>query len=93
MTYEQRFLAFHRANPHVYAELVQLCREARARGNEKLGIRLVSEVARWNLTIMTNDPTSDFKLNDHYHSRYARLIMEQEKDLVGIFELRRLKTT
>lgn len=90
MNIQERFEEFHHANPHVYQELVQLCREAVGNGKERIGVRMVWEVARWNLIVRTRQ-NSDFKLNDHYHSRYARLIMEQEPDLQDIFELRTLK--
>ena len=33
----------------------------------------------------------DFKLNNNYVSRYARLIMAQEADLEGVFETRERK--
>lgn len=93
-----RFKQFHEDNPQVYEELVRLARHALAqrarRGvtSRHLGIRMLWEVTRWNLTIETDDANSDLKLNDHYHSRYARLIMEEESDLGGIFELRELRT-
>jgi len=88
--FERRFREFHHANPSVYEELVRLTRQAAARGMQKVGIRMVWEIARWHFTVETKDQSSDFKMNDHYHSRYARLIMEQEKDLAGIFEVRQL---
>lgn len=90
--YEGEFRQFHHDNPRVYAELVRLARHARIRGHKRIGIRMLWEVTRWNLTVETRDTNSDFKLNDHYHSRYARLIMAQEADLEGVFELRELKT-
>jgi hypothetical protein len=90
--YDREFLAFHAANPKVYQELVRLARVAAGRGYRRLGVRMIWEVTRWNLMIQTNDPHSDFKLNDHYHSRYARLVMARESDLNDIFELRQLKS-
>ncbi len=33
----------------------------------------------------------DFKINDHYLSRYARKLMEEHPELDGLFELRELK--
>ena len=33
----------------------------------------------------------DYKLNDHYRSRYVRLIIEKHPELEGFFELRELK--
>jgi hypothetical protein len=87
---DRRFWEFHNANPRVYDELVRLARRAVERGRRRVGIRMLWEVMRWRLTIDTDDRHSDFKLNDHYHSRYARLIMRREKDLVGVFHLRQL---
>lgn len=34
---------------------------------------------------------ADFKLNDHYHSRYARLILATHPEFDGFFEIRELK--
>lgn len=88
---DSRFREFHAENPHVYEELVRLARVWVARhGRKRLGIRTLWETMRWNLLIQTNDP-SGFKLNDHYHSRYARLIMQREDDLADVFETRRLR--
>lgn len=86
--YFKRFLAFHRANPQIYRELVRLAREARTYGQDRVGIRMIWEVLRWNVITQTVDLSSDYKLNDHYHSLYSRFIMSKEKGLRGIFEIR-----
>ncbi len=91
-SYQARFLAFHRANPQVYRELVRFAREARNYGKRVLGIRLLWERVRWELMIVTRDENSSFKFNDHYHSRYARLLMDREPDLRGMFRIRKLRT-
>jgi len=91
-TIEQRFQSFHEANGWVYDELVRLARQLRGRGHRRLGIGMLWEVIRWRYMAETLDPASDFHLNDHYRSRYARLIMEREADLDGVFEVRRLRT-
>ncbi len=90
--FERRFKEFHAANPNVYKELLRLTRLARDRGATRIGIRMLWEVTRWNLTVDTHDPNSSFKLNDHYHSRYVRLIIEKHPNLAKLFELRRLRT-
>lgn len=91
---ESRFRAFHAANPHVFAELLKLARRARGRGVSHLGIRMLWEVLRWQLTVETYDPAgTPFKLNDHYHSRYVRLLCEQDPELGRLFELRELRAT
>jgi hypothetical protein len=89
---EQRFLAFHAANPHVLAELLKLARRAKGRGVSRIGIRMLWEVLRWQLTVETYDPAGDpYKLNDHFHSRYARLLLEADPSLEGLIELRELR--
>jgi hypothetical protein len=84
---QSRFEEFHKDNPHVYEELVRLAREASTNGHKRIGIRMIWEVLRWNLTMKTLN-AGDFKLNNNYHSRYARLVMEREPDLAGVFETR-----
>jgi hypothetical protein len=88
---QRRFLAFHRANPFVYLKLVELARRARDRGMTRYGIRRLWEVMRWEIA-MDIQRDGEFRLNDHFHSRYARLIMEQEPDLAGFFETRFLRS-
>jgi len=46
-------------------------------------------VLRWERAMKTTDQT-EWKLNNNYTSRYARLIMEQEPDLEGFFVTRGL---
>lgn len=87
---EQRFREFHRDNPDVYQELMTLVRQAVGRGRKKIGIKMLWEVVRWNRFLLTTD--EKYKLNNNHHSRYARLIMEQEPGLQGIFETRELKS-
>lgn len=87
-TIDERFQAFHAANPHVYDELVRLARRAKRAGATKIGIGMLFEVLRWRRTMATGG--DDFKLNNVLRSRYARTIMECEHDLAGIFETREL---
>lgn len=87
-----KFWEFHLQNPQVYQTLVFFARQARAAGKQRIGIRMLWERMRWEFFIQTNDASSDFKLNNNYHSRYARLIMASEPDLVGAFEIRALHT-
>lgn len=89
-TIEESFQAFHSANSWVYAALVRLARDMHRRGRRRIGIGMLFEVLRWQHSLATVDASSDFKLNNNYRSRYARLIMDSESDLAGIFETRRL---
>lgn len=89
---DARFQEFHKNNPVVYGTLVGLVRKAVDSGKNRIGIKMLWEVLRWELWIKTNGTELDFKLNNNYTSRYARLIMKNEPELKGIFELRGLRT-
>lgn len=91
-TIQERFEAFHAANPFVYAELVLLARRAKARGATKIGMRMLFEIVRWRRYMATQDFSSGFKLNNSYVSRYARLICENEPDIASLIETRELKS-
>ncbi len=88
MTSDARFREFHRNNPHVYDELVKLARRAKAAGRSRIGIRMLWERMRWEFTVETVRAAEEPKLNDHYTSKYARLIMDSEPGLEAIFETR-----
>lgn len=85
------FWAFHEKNPRVYAALLRFAREALAAGKHHLGIGALYERARWELWMATSGD-EEFKLNNNYRSRYARLLMHQELELRGAFELRELRS-
>jgi hypothetical protein len=90
-TIEERFQAFHQANPWVYRALVTLARRRTAVGIRRIGIGMLFEVLRWEWQGATTDPNAAFKLNNSYRSRYARLIAANEPDLADVFEQRELK--
>src|SRR5262245_21337076 len=82
------FRRFHADNPHVYRQLVEMAVEGRRAGASKIGIGMLFEVLRWRHTLRTGG--DEFKLNNNYRSYYARLIMLNNPDLFGIFEIRKL---
>lgn len=86
---DARFAEFHAAHPEVYAALVRLAREGKAAGHTKLGIGMLFEVLRWEHMVRPDD-SEPYRLNNVYRSRYARLVMDQEPDLAGIFDTREL---
>jgi hypothetical protein len=90
-TTEAQFKAFHEANPHVYDQIVEMSNKLQARGHKRGGIKMLFEVLRWK-HMSTNDPSSDFKLNNNYAPHYARMAMQEEPDLDGFFELRELRS-
>lgn len=87
-TLEDNFLRFHAENPHVYALLAKLARRWRTRRPGRgCGIKMLFETARWYLDLRgEGEPIA---LNNNYTAFYARLLMEREPDLAGLFETRR----
>lgn len=84
------FLKFHHDNPHVYRMLVKFARQVKDSGRRRYGIKSLFERLRWHMAFEVKSET-DFKLNNNYTSRYARLLMENETDLDGVFATRELR--
>lgn len=85
---DRKFKDFHEKNPQVYKALVSLALSAVAAGRKKLSIELLINRVRWDFMMQTTD--EDYKINNNYKSRYARLIMAQEPKLEGLFNTREL---
>ena len=84
---ERGFRVFHGANPHVYEKLREFALQARQSGRKHLGIAAVFERLRWWASFeVTGD---EFKLNNNWRAFYARMLMEQEPELAGFFEVRK----
>lgn len=90
---QRAFDDFHADNPDVYDELVRLARIWRTRGLNKLGIATLFEVLRWENHMNGVRDKDGYKLNNNYRALYARLIMEQESDLDGLFDIRERTAT
>jgi len=90
-TLQARFEEFHAANPWVFREIVKLALDLSQRGRTKFGIGMVFEVLRWQHLMSTEDAHSDFKLNNNYRSRYARMLVASHPELSKCIELRELK--
>ncbi len=81
----KKFEEFHANNPHVYQALVALARRFRERRRgAQTGIGMLYEVLRWEYYLNTNSE-DEYKLSNSYRAFYARLIMQNETDLEGIF--------
>lgn len=88
-TIDERFRAFHAANPHVFDLLVILARRMTARGG-RVGIKACWERLRWEYRERVEGDDWAW-LNNDYTSRYARLIAETCPDLADAFEVRALR--
>ncbi len=86
-TLEERFLAFHRANPHVYQAMRRVALDARHNGMEQWSIWGVLAVVRWQVVKATQNDDG-WKINNSFTPIYARLLMAREPELAGFFETR-----
>jgi len=87
---QRRFEAYHQARPEIFDHLVKLCFEVKAMGFKRYGIGSLWEVMRWHFQI-DKKMGDDFKLNNDYRSRYARLIVATYPEFDGFFEMRELR--
>ncbi|MDP9269309.1 MAG: hypothetical protein M3P27_13440 [Acidobacteriota bacterium] len=85
-----RFEQFNADHPEVYRLLVRFCRELKDAGRSHYSVDALFHRLRWYYHVEKR-AEEPFKLNDHYTSRYARLISAQETDLANFFETRRLR--
>jgi hypothetical protein len=88
-TNEEKAMAFHAANPRVYEELRRLALTLYYRGHKHFGAKLLTEQLRWMWMERTSD-MSGYKINNNFVATYARLLMKQEPELQGVFNLRRV---
>lgn len=83
------FKKFHDANRWVVVELEKIAWEMIRSGRKKIGIQACIEIFRWETRKHTI--SNDFKINNNFASRYARLIMDRNPHWGQVFEIRRLK--
>lgn len=74
----------------VYAHIRDRALDLRRRGWEHFAVGCLWETARYDSHLRAG-PTGGYKLNDHFRSRIARVLMTQEPELDGFFEIRELK--
>lgn len=84
----EKFSIFHTQNPHVFAELERMAGEMAARGRKRIGVKLLVERLRYEHYMTTDDPNSEFKVNNSYTSFYARLLIDTHPELRELIETR-----
>lgn len=90
-TIDERFREFDSANPWVYQELLHLAERWKQAGHDRCAIGMLWEVTRWERGVNVSQRDGEYKLNDHFRSRYARKIMDNNPHLSEMFETRRLR--
>lgn len=89
-TIQDKFEAYHKANPSIYNLFKRYTWEMiRKRG--KASSKLIINQIRWEININTKRQEGDFKINDAFTSRYVRMLLENHPEISGYFELRNLR--
>lgn len=88
---QARFERFHRDHPGVYDLFRQFAGEMKRAGHEHYSADAILHRIRWHHDVNPSRH-GGFKINDHFVSRYARLLMASDPEFRGFFELRELKT-
>jgi len=84
----ERFVAFHSENPQVWELFRRFTFDVLRRGFTHYSANAIFQRIRWHVDIETTG--SELKLNDHYHTWYARMFIAKNPDHTGFFELRKL---
>lgn len=91
MSIQDRFEAFHAANPHICIMLEEMALQMREWGIRKSGIKFLVEKLRWDYMVQTRGE-EPFKISNDFTSRYARLLMDRNPALVGFFDTKELRS-
>ena len=86
---QERFEAFHAANPWVALALEALVADWLHRGRKRVGMKALVEIVRWQYGRTTDAP--DFRINNTYVSRYARLLIDLHPEWGEVIQTRELR--
>lgn len=87
---QERFDGWIARHPEVYVLFRQFALELLAAGRKRFSSDAIVQRIRWYYAV---NPTKEegFVVNDHWSSRLARKLMEDDGRFVGFFETRALK--
>lgn len=97
---DEAFAIYHKLNPEVYVAFKKYAFTAINAGKKKISAKLIINQIRWQYFLLTEEPTlfevggkvRQFKLNDIYGSRYARLFIHDFPEHQTKLELRELRS-
>lgn len=86
-TIDERWAAFHRDHPAVYAAFERLALDAIARGKTRIGAKSLWERMRWEMWLVESGDGP--ALNNDFVALYARLFIARHPEHADVFEVRR----
>lgn len=88
---DDRFEEFLRDHPDVWDLFCRFAWELKLSGKERGSADAILHRIRWEHWT-TSSGKKDFKINDHFSSRFARAMIEKCPAFVDFFETRKLKS-
>jgi hypothetical protein len=86
---KQKWWAWHKQNPHIYALFKRFTLEAIRQGHKRLSGWLIVNRIRWETVVVTSG--DDFKIPNDFIAFYSRLFMHEHPDYQGFFRTRPMK--
>jgi hypothetical protein len=90
MMIQEKFEKFHSDNPHIFSILEGMASRWLSI-HSQVGMKMLWEVLRWQLGVEVSN-TGEYRLNNNYTSRYARLLLEKHPEWAGRIQLRALQS-
>lgn len=91
-TIQESFENFNNSNPHVFEAIEKEAWRAVSNGKKKFSVKSIVNYVRWNYFMTTKDADSEFKINDAFTSRYARMLISKHPEMGRMIELRNLRS-
>lgn len=84
----ERFVIFHKANPHVWILFCQFADDMRE-VKDRYSARATFERVRWEIDYTVKTDDDSLKMNDHCVPYYGRMYLVTHPSAEGFFELRK----
>ncbi len=88
-TIDERFTAFHAANPHVFAEALRIARAWLDRGDRYISAKAILEVMR---TSVSTTGEGGYRMNNDFSAPLSRALRAVEPRLADVMHTRRTKS-
>ncbi len=90
-TIDEAFTEFHKKNPVVYEYFCRYVQQILDKGKKLTSSKMILNRIRWEIYIELNS-AEDYRINDAFTSRYARLFITDHPEHAELFEFRKLRS-
>lgn len=89
-SHAERWATINQLNPWIVPEFIAMARRAIDRGHQRIGVKWLAEVYRWERSRSRPIGEDAFKWNNNWTSFLARSMIEQDADLADFIQTRAL---